>query len=221
MKNFRNIIFVILSSFIFPAAASGQPPAGDRQSSGKNVEERVRRSPAGIEEKADLDRINVNPANVYELRCRGINAGGTLSFQTVDSKVHSSGATVITLELSFSPSLEAAGANSGGLLPGECSWVDRPISRDKEPWRVRFETPANAQLKQAQSGSRVDRSATAAESYADANTIPIYLASPNRYWSFYVISTGRGYFEAMSHRHWKKFLSDRMVPRGGVTTRPF
>jgi len=59
-----------------------------------------------------------------------------------------------TLEMAFAPSAQPAGA---GLQPGECALVERAFLRNeimqvRDPIKVRFETPANSQLKQSQHG---------------------------------------------------------------------
>src|SRR5207245_6760488 len=116
-----------------------------------------------------------------------------------NSKLSSTGDTIIVTLLTFEPRQSAAGPRGEGLRPGECAWVDRPIAGR---FLIRFETPANAQLKQQLHGSQVDTSATAAERFPDARTIPVYMSDPNHYWSFYgakpinnfFTATGNGYF---------------------------
>jgi hypothetical protein len=68
-------------------------------------------------------------------------------------------------------------------------------------------------------GSSVDRSSTAAESYPDVNTIPVYLKSDNHYWSFGGISdSGKGYFVATGNGFWKPAVAIDNVP--GNPTEP-
>ena len=223
MKHFQSILFVIISGFVLLSSANAQPHLGGAQKQGNGDRERYEKSLIiNLEKQVELNQVINKQSSVYELRCRGIKAGGTLRFANAGSRTDSSGAEILTIELSFSPSLKAAGSNSAGLEPGECSWVDRPINRNSEPWRVLFETPANAQLKQKLHGSEVDTSPTAAERYPDANTIQTYLGSPNRYWSFFVYNTGQGYFLAKSHQHWKASLIDKAInPNDLIQKIPF
>jgi hypothetical protein len=95
--------------------------------------------------------------------------------------------------------------------------VDRPIAASG-PYRIRFETVANAQLKQALHGSAVDRSSTAAENYPDMNTIPIYLKGEDHYWSFGGIrDSGQGYFVASGNGYFKPPVVINNLPGGSPT----
>jgi len=142
-----------------------------------------------------------NPGNPYEIRCRG--GRDAFIFTTENSKLDSTGATIMIALLTFEPSSRPAGAGGEGLNPGQCSWVDRPMN---ERFLIRFETPANAQLKQTLHGSQVDRSPTAAESFPDVNTIPQYLKSENHYWSFFGAKPVNNFFTATGHKFWKPGL---------------
>jgi len=83
-----------------------------------------------------------------------------------------------TLSLNFNSSKRAAGPDSKGLDPGTCSWIDRTVKEDE--WRqIHFVVTA-----------------------AQAESIPAHLKNPKNYWSFFVISSDRGYFEAKSHKVW-------------------
>lgn len=96
-----------------------------------------------------------------------------------------------------------------GLRPGDCSWVDRPIdvrTIDERWFLIRFETEANAQLKETLHGSKVDTSPTAAERYPDARTIPAYMNDPNHYWSFFGVKKVYNSYVATGHGYWKPFL---------------
>jgi hypothetical protein len=88
-----------------------------------------------------------------------------------------------------------------------------------EPTQIRFETVDNAQLKQRLSGTAVDTSPTAAESYPDAITIPKYLGNPEHYWSFFVQNANQGYFNTLSHRPWKLSVTDTVIVKPGQLTR--
>lgn len=145
-----------------------------------------------------------NPGSPYEIRCRG--GQSTFIFTTESSKVDSTGATIIVALLTFEPSSRPAGPSGEGLNPGQCSWVDRPMN---ERFLIRFETLANAQLKQTLHGSQVDRSPTAAESYPDMNTIPQYLNSANHYWTFFGDKPVNNFFTATGHKFWKPGLAPR------------
>ena len=220
MKTLFHAILVSIFSLVALINLNAQPPANpSTQTPGG---ERRRNSPAMVDKRVESDNMRANQPQVYELRCRG---GKDLTFPAQGSRVHSSGAVIVTLELEFAPSLQAAGVNSGALQPGECALAERPFYRDevgqiREPFKVRLETPVNAQLKQTQSGSEVDKSPTAAERFPDAITIARYMTNPNHFWSFRVINTGKGYFETQSHQHWKKMLEDMPIPKKNILIRP-
>ena len=156
-----------------------------------------------------------------EIRCRGYSrsGGSEYVFATINSRPSSTGETLVTYEIAFSPGTRAAGARGEGLQPGNCAYADRPIAASG-PYRIRFETVANAQLKQALHGSSVDRSRTAAESYPDVNTIPSYLKGEDHYWVFAgVADSGRGYFVASGNSYWKPAVVIDNVPGGSPTAR--
>ena len=153
-------------------------------------------------------------ASNREIRCRGYSRPGGLEyvFFEIGSRPGSAGETIVTYEIAFSPSPMPAGVNAEALKPGNCSWLDRTIG-DSGPFRIRFETVANAQLKQRLQGVGIDNSPTAAESYPDVRSIPRYLKVDNHFWSFGdVTDSGRGYFEAGINGHWKQ-PGVRPVPR--------
>jgi hypothetical protein len=157
-------------------------------------------------------------ARLSEIRCRGYShfGGKSYVFFNIDSRPGPAGETIVTYEMAFSPSPVPAGENSEGLRPGDCSWINRTIS-DNGPLRIRFETVANAQLKQKLQGVPVDTSPTAAESYPDVNSIPRYLKVESHYWSFGGVSdSGRGYFQAAANGYWKP----RAVKLGGKVRVP-
>ena len=153
-----------------------------------------------------------------EIRCRG----GGFYFETVGSRIDSTGETVLTIALHFNYTLTWVNREiltSGQVIqqhwnfnPSSCAWVQsgergpyRPLSRE-EIGEIRFETPANAQLKETLHGSKVDRSPTAAERYPDARTIPAYMNDPNHYWNFFVVKPVNNSFVATGHGYWKPFL---------------
>ena len=149
-----------------------------------------------------------------EIRCRGYarTGGSEYVFFTINSRPSSTGETLVTYEIAFSPDTRAAGTRGENLRPGFCSFVDRPIAASG-PYRIRFETVANAQLKQKLHGSAVDTSPTAAETYPDVNTIPIYLKGEDHYWSFGGITdSGLGYFVATGNGYWKPAVAIGDVP---------
>lgn len=160
--------------------------------------------PAG----ADLLKGSPQPAPdpaqaTYQLLCRGI--GGGMNFRHGGSVRSPTGEDIVTLELTFKKSAKAAGPQGAGLDPGQCSWVDRPINQS-EPFKLRFETRANAQLRQSLSGGSVDRSSTAAERYPDATSIPAYMKGPGHYYSFRVYNSNEGYFIATGSRYFKNVV---------------
>jgi hypothetical protein len=153
-----------------------------------------------------------------EIRCRG----GGFYFETVGSRIDSTGETVLTIALHFNYTLTWVNSEiltSGQVIqqhwnfnPSSCAWVQSgergpylPLSRE-EIGEIRFETPANAQLKETLHGSQVDRSPTAAERYPDARTIPAYMNDPNHYWNFFVVKPVNNSFVATGHGYWKPFL---------------
>lgn len=205
-----NTIAIIAIIFLFGTlAVIAQPASGS--SGGQGAEGLPRRRPT----YPDIFRQSTDMVATgnYRLRCRG---GNGLSFQTVNNRADVTGFTISTVELTFSPSAKAAGE---GLQPGECALIERAFYLDevgqvREPVRVRFETPANAQLRQQQNGSPVDRSPTAAESYPDAMTIPVYMQSANNYWTFNVTNSGKGFFSASSNSIYKSPVSETTMPKG-------
>jgi hypothetical protein len=145
---------------------------------------------------ADLKNGGGEPSN--EIRCRG--GRDAFIFTAENSKVNSSGETIIIDLLTFEPAPQAAGPNGAGLKPGQCSWADRPMN---ERFLIRFETPANAQLKQQLHGTPRDTSPTAAERFPDAQTIPAYLNDPGHYWSFFGAKPVNNFFVATENGYWK------------------
>jgi hypothetical protein len=127
-----------------------------------------------------------------ELRCRG---GSGLAF----SRGGSAGNNQIAMTLTYRVSQNPPGENGYGLNPGTCAWVDREGLR-QEPGRIEFTTAGNAQLKQIQSGSAVDRGPRVAERWPDANTIPAYMNDWSHFWTFTVQAAAPE--TARTHRAW-------------------
>jgi hypothetical protein len=155
----------------------------------------------------------MSPDTRKELRCRG--GGSGLAFTPGGS----AGTNLVNMTLGYQVSAKPPGTTGGGLDPGSCAWVDRE-GMAREPGRVDFITAGNAQLKQIQSGGTVDRTATAAERYPDANTIPVYLSDRNRFWTFTV--TVGSPSTARAHAAWKMDIGDVILsggPGGRSTTR--
>jgi hypothetical protein len=136
-----------------------------------------------------------------DLRCRG---GSGLTF----SRSGTAGTNLIGMTLSYAVSRSAAGDIGRGLTEGTCAWSDR-TGMNPEPGRVWFTTPANAQLRQTQSGTPVDRTPNAAERYADANTIPVYMADPAHYWTFSVWASRPD--SAVTHGVWKPSVTTTLA----------
>lgn len=143
-----------------------------------------------------------------ELRCRG---GAGLAF----ARERTVGDNLVTMTLAYAGAAAAAGDDGRGLGAGTCAWVNRDEA-PREPGRIAFITPANAQLKQIQSGSVVDRSSTAAERFADAITIPPYMADSRHYWSFMVSLADPD--SARSHVVWKPSLTDILTSAPPATS---
>jgi hypothetical protein len=171
----------------------------------------TRRKSTPVDKKTGTEAIvalkNDDPSDINDIRCRGYSGtgGSQYVFFTINSRPSPTGETIITYEMAFTPSVKAAGSRGEGLRPGECSFVDRPIS-ERGPYRIRFETPANAQLKQQLHGTPVDTSPTAAERFPDVQTIPAYLRDPNHYWSFFGAKPSGKFFLATGHKFWKPGL---------------
>lgn len=171
--------------------------------------------------KRDTARDNVyadalkNSPDSNEIRCRGYagRGGSEYVFYTINSRPSPTGETLVTFEIGFTPSVKAAGARGEGLQPGECAFADRPIS-ERGPYRIRFETVANAQLRQQLHGTPLDTSPTAAERFPDTQTIPAYLKDPNHYWSFFGATVANNFFVATGHKYWKPpVVSDNPLRR--------
>ena len=140
-----------------------------------------------------------------ELRCRG---GSGLGFAPGPG----AGDNLVLMTLNYPVSPAVPGETGRGLAPGSCAWADR-TGLAREPGKVLFITAGNAQLRQAQSGSTVDRSPTAAERWPDAHTIPVYLSDPGRFWRFTVIMLDAD--SARQHGPWKPSLAGAVA--GPVT----
>ncbi len=188
--------FVVLLLFAAAAATSSQTRRRVRPVDNQSGVERDKAY-------ADLNNTNAEPT-ANEIRCRGYShrGGSEYVFFNINSRPSPTGETIITYEMAFTPSVKAAGSNGEGLQPGECSFVDRPIS-ESGPYRIRFETPDNAQLKQQLHGTPLDTSPTAAERFPDTQTIPAYLRDQNHYWSFFGARPGGSFFATTGHRYWK------------------
>jgi len=136
-----------------------------------------------------------------ELRCRGGSGLGV-------SRGANAGDNLIAMTLRYAVSPNPPGETGRGLSAGTCAWVDRGGVRS-EPGRITFTTAGNAQLKQAQSGSAVDRSPTAAARWPDAHTIPVYLSDPSRFWTFTVVVADPD--SARTHGPWKPSVTDAIA----------
>lgn len=138
-------------------------------------------------------KTNATALRREKLRCRG---GTGLAF----IRKGMAGPNLVAMKLSYKVAYSPAGPAGEGLEKGRCAWGDRTDARE-EPGRIVFLTPGNAQLKQQQSGSEVDRSPTAAEQWPDAHTIPPYLQDTTHYWTFTVSLADPD--SALNHRAWK------------------
>lgn len=143
--------------------------------------------------KATMVGANQQPPT-YQMLCRGGNPG--LHFTTTNTGVGPNREQIVTYEIGFTPSRQAAGPRGIGLEPGQCSWIDRPVN-EKEPYLIRFDTPLHFT-----SGRPTDNSPTAAERFPDAYTIPEYMKDKNHYWSFVVYNNIReGYFQSTANKY--------------------
>jgi hypothetical protein len=167
------------------------------------------KSNSANQQRRDLNKVPGVSQQSDEIRCRGYAKvrGAAYVFFTINSRPSSTGETIVTYEIAYTPGLKAAGMKGEGLRPGECSWVDRPMSQT-ELYRIRFETSANAQLKQQLHGTPLDTSPTAAERFPDVTTIPQYLKVESHFWRFFgVYNTGKGYYQATGNTYWKPILN--------------
>jgi hypothetical protein len=119
--------------------------------------------------------------SVSELRCRG-GEDPLVKLFVIDRL------DANTLSLNFNASQKPAGADSSGLEPGTCSWLDRTF-KDNESRQVHF------QITEPQ-----------------ADSIPAYLKDPKNYWSFFVTSTDKGFFEAKNHQAWSPATNPAVTP---------
>jgi hypothetical protein len=138
-------------------------------------------------------KSNAGLARRVKLRCRG---GTGLVF----TRGKIAGTNLVGMTLTYRPAGSAAGPTGAGLSPGTCAWANRS-GIPGEPGRVAFVTAGNAQLKQIQSGSAVDRTTTAAERWPDAQTIPVYMAYATHYWKFTIQLSNAD--SALHHAAWK------------------
>jgi hypothetical protein len=168
------------------------------QYSGSHGAHRVSFRAADADLKDRNRKANAGLAVREELRCRG---GAGLSF----GRTGTPASNVVGMVLRYGRAPAEAGPLGRGLAPGTCAWATR-TDRKEEPGRVAFATAGNAQLKQIQSGSAVDRSTTAAERWPDAQTIPVYLADPQHYWTFTIQMSNTD--SALGHAAWKPQTGD-------------
>jgi hypothetical protein len=132
----------------------------------------------------------------YEMRCRGGSGGDAFDWQHPDLSSR-------TVVLRFRPSPSAAGANGAGLLPGTCSWIDRPLN-SAEPHEIRFTAPMYP-------GGDMSQPLLALNEATEGRII-VYLADSDRYWNFFVYNTNQGYMQALNHNPWRATLGRRRLP---------
>ncbi|MFL6229126.1 MAG: hypothetical protein ACJ741_10135 [Pyrinomonadaceae bacterium] len=192
MRSYLTGAFVVCLLCVAGAAVAGSQTVRKVTPTEKESETQLEAERAAIRNPQPA----ATPSN--EIRCRG--GQNKLIFTAENSKVGPTGEAIIITLLTFEPASSAAGPRGEGLRPGECAWADRPINGR---FLIRFETPANAQLKQSLHGSEVDRSPTAAESYPDSRTIPIYMQDPNHYWSFFGPKPVNNFFTATGNGSFK------------------
>ncbi len=81
----------------------------------------------------------------------------------------------------------AARANGSGLQPGTCSWIDRVLSAS-EPRRIHFDAhPLLVDIGWTQQQDK-------------GTSMSKYFNDPSHFWSFFDYNTGKGYFDATSHK---------------------
>lgn len=214
-------IFAFALSIGTTTSLLAQPPAGEADEGQRRGERRRPAPSVPVTPDAYRGSSGMVGATEYTLYCRG---GNGFVFREVDRRLTSSFHAISLVEMSFAPGDKPAGS---GLQPGECALAERAFSRDdimqvRDPVRVRFETPANSQLKQTQHGTTLDRSPTAAERYPDAITIPVYLQRADQQWKFKVtLDSEHGYFLASSHSAYVSPVSGTSPIGGGLTRRRY
>lgn len=146
-----------------------------------------------IDTQTQASQIDPGP----ELRCR---RGDPLRFvrNARTREDPATGELTFSFEITyFLHGKNPAGAQSGGLQPGECSWIDRAMNENEIYLReLIFYMPSSGD-------PQPDNSPDAAERVPNAENIIRYLRSPDHYWSFW----GRvnGYqVEVYRHACWKK-----------------
>jgi hypothetical protein len=134
-----------------------------------------------------------------------------LVFGNKQYKKAAHGELTVLMQLNFVPAMNdrgmtlPAGENAQGLTKGAtCSFVHRGLQHD-DPVGIRFETLRQL-APESRSGPTLDNmhgAKVAAETRADAQTIPEYLRHEDNYWTFQVFKRPYGYFRAVSHGPWK------------------
>lgn len=174
----------------------------------------VKRTTSDVNKAKASSPVNRDTApQYYELRCRGGvtshdrtyygPAAQKLEFLITEGRLtEATNERMMNMSVTFTPGKQAVNATGSNLESGQCSWLDRGVRPD-EPFQIHQEIIYFGQPKQAQHGTPVDYSATAAERHPDSMNVPEYLKDSNHYWSFFVRNTGQGYFEATSSRYWK------------------
>jgi hypothetical protein len=127
--------------------------------------------------------------DVSELRCRG-GENALVSLFVIDKL------DADTLSLNFNSSKKPAGADSSGLEPGTCSWIDRTV-KDEEWRQIHFVV-----------------------TLAQAQSIPAHLNNLDNYWTFFVVKTDGGYFEAKSHKAWTAAAKETSPANTDVAPKP-
>jgi hypothetical protein len=140
-----------------------------------------------------------------ELLCRGGTSGLLWGGGTTV------GNNLAKVQLTYRVSPTVPGASGAGLAAGSCAWTSR-TAMPPEPGKIWFITSSNAQLRQMQSGTTIDRTPTAAERYPDTRSIPEYLKDPAHYWTFAVMS--RDPDSALTNGLWKPDYTN--VVAGGL-----
>jgi hypothetical protein len=128
----------------------------------------------------------------YEIRCRG--GGEAYRVQQLSGGPRMERGIEfwrVLMSLKFTPGTLPAGNDGGGLAPGTCAWIDRPLN-DLEPREIRFEPVALVVSAQPK----------------DLRPLPGMFPSdddlrdPAQYWSFSAFNTNQGFLQATSYRRW-------------------
>jgi len=131
------------------------------------------------------------PSNDDPLSRYSKTGGSEYVFFTINSRPSSRARHVLTRLLT--PSLQAAGSKGEGLRPG--SAPGQTAIGDGQALRIRFETVGQPQLRQQLAEHRWIFRPRRPKDFQTRKRSGVP-EGPNHYWSFFVVNTNRGFFQA-------------------------